>query len=159
MVGKKYAHFGGEIYLTVAHHYELCGLTEFTQVLEQYCSILCTTHVLHTLSFYWKVGKTLESFSWSLVTYLQLKIRKYISKGVIIKSLLPSISCTNITFCYLFLYPLQSNQKLNARLQRSQCLCRIQNQVCNCCYSFLYDICTVLTFQSVLYQYKDFLLG
>lgn len=40
---KRYAHFGGEIYLTVVHHYESCGLTEFRQVLEQYCSILCTT--------------------------------------------------------------------------------------------------------------------
>lgn len=59
---------------------------------------------------------------------------KYISKGVIIKSLLASISCTNITFCYLFLYPFQNNQKLNARLQRSHILvlCRIQNQVCSC---------------------------
>lgn len=40
-----YAHFGGVIYLIVVHHYELCGLTKFTQVLEQYYSILCTIHM------------------------------------------------------------------------------------------------------------------
>lgn len=120
----------------------------------------CVPHMFCILCFCWKAGKVLESFSWSLVTYFQLKKCKYISNGVIIKSLLPNISCTNITFCYLFLYPFQNNQKLKIfRLQRPQYLCRIQNQVCNCCYSFLNDICTVLTFQSVLHQYKDFLLG
>lgn len=104
--------------------------------------------------------KSTGSLPWSLVTYLQLKKCKYISNGVIIKSLLPNISRTNRTFCYLFLYPFQNNQNLKIfRLQRPQYLCRIQNQVCNCCCSFLNDICTVLTFQSVLHQYKDFLVG
>jgi len=61
-----YAHFAGVIYLTVVHRYELCGLTKFTQVLEQCYSILCTIRMyvlcIYFLSSYLKIEEILESF-------------------------------------------------------------------------------------------------